>query len=172
MPNRMSSVVKLRRRQFRRWIIYIFHSGHDGSIDFIGWIRKKSAPIHTGPIAIYFSGWMICKYVGDHLPTSPCFSFSVAARSRVRTAREIPSIFSLSQFSAPAGGLHKSSCSRRIRCSAARAARFGVRKRRGGGGGVGREVADRSEVEKKMSRAIPPQFSRNVMNIPRDLTGR
>lgn len=32
--------------------------------------------------------------------------------------REIPSIFSLSQFSTPAGGLHKSSCSRRIRGAA------------------------------------------------------
>jgi len=26
--------------------------------------------------------------------------------------------------------------------------------------------------KKKVSRPMPPQFSRNVMNIPRDLTGR
>lgn len=37
---------------------------------------------------------------------------------RALEPREIPSIFSLSQFSTPAGGLHKSSCSRRIRGAA------------------------------------------------------
>jgi len=67
---------------------------------------------------------------------------------RALEPREIPSIFSLSQFSTPAGGLHKSSCSRRIR-GAARGRR-GVSRvggGGGGGGGGGREVA--GKVEKK-----------------------
>lgn len=83
--------------------------------------------------------------------------------------------FSLSQFSTPAGGLHKSSCSRRIRGAARGCEGWnrGAGGGDGGGGGGGREVADHGKVEKKkVSRPIPPQFSRNAMNIPRDLTGR
>lgn len=85
--------------------------------------KKKGYHACMCPIAVYSSAGWFASAAGDHLPTSPCFSFSVAAvcvraHPRARGPREIPSIFSLSQFSAPAGGLHKSSCSRRIRCSA------------------------------------------------------